>query len=150
MRKLLVLFIATIFVLPAVAQNPKKFDGLDMNLGNLSRLSDAKTRSISPENFTGEKGKGGMATKGVAHVASSELGQGWKVSPALEIKPGETLTPIDMNTERWILLAIGFVVSFFVAWGVVAWFTGWVRRHGFTPFAIYRILLGVYVLAALT
>jgi hypothetical protein len=39
-----------------------EFDGLDMNMGNLYRLSDAKTRSISPENFTGEKGKGGMAT----------------------------------------------------------------------------------------
>jgi undecaprenyl-diphosphatase len=64
-------------------------------------------------------------------------------------KPGETLTPIDMNGERWIILAIGFIVSFFVAWGVVAWFTAWVRRHGFTPFAIYRILLGVYVLTAL-
>jgi len=40
------------------AQN---FNGLDMNMGNLYRLSNAKTRSISPENFTGEKGKGGMA-----------------------------------------------------------------------------------------
>ena len=54
-----------------------------------------------------------------------------------------------MNTERWILLAIGFVMSFLVAWGVVAWFTAWVRRHGFVPFAVYRILLGVYVLAVL-
>ena len=36
------------------------FDGLQMNMGNLWRLSDAKTRSVSPENFTGEKGKGGM------------------------------------------------------------------------------------------
>ena len=43
------------------AQSNYPFNGLDMNMGNLSRLSDAKTRSISPENFTGEKGKGGMA-----------------------------------------------------------------------------------------
>jgi undecaprenyl-diphosphatase len=64
-------------------------------------------------------------------------------------KPGETLTPVVMTTERWILLAIGFVVSFFVAWGVVAWFTAWVRRRGFMPFAIYRILLGAYVLMVL-
>lgn len=63
--------------------------------------------------------------------------------------PGETLPPIDMNTARWIILAIGFVVSFFVAWGVVAWFTAWVRRRGFTVFAVYRIILGVYVLAVL-
>ena len=40
------------------------FNGLGSNLGNLSLLSKAKTRSISPENFTGEKGKGGMATEG--------------------------------------------------------------------------------------
>jgi len=39
------------------AQQPQKLDGLDMNLGNLSKLSDAKKRSISPENFTGAKGK---------------------------------------------------------------------------------------------
>ena len=41
-----------------------RFNGLGMHLGNLARLSAAKTRSISPENFTGEKGKGGMATDG--------------------------------------------------------------------------------------
>ncbi|OKO81482.1 hypothetical protein [Bradyrhizobium sp. AS23.2] len=37
------------------------FSGLGLHLGNLSRLSNAQTRSISPENFTGEKGKGGMS-----------------------------------------------------------------------------------------
>ncbi len=57
------------------------FDGLGMNLGNLSRLSQAETRSISAENFTVEKGKGGMATEGTGAIASRELGQGWKVSP---------------------------------------------------------------------
>jgi undecaprenyl-diphosphatase len=63
--------------------------------------------------------------------------------------PGETLPPIDMSTERWIILAIGFVVSFFVAWAVVAWFTAWVRRRGFTIFAVYRIIVGIFVLAVL-
>ena len=60
----------------------QKFDGLDNNLSNLYRMSDAKTRSISPENFTGEKGKGGMATldEGSAANAARELGQGWKVN----------------------------------------------------------------------
>jgi undecaprenyl-diphosphatase len=47
-----------------------------------------------------------------------------------------------MNANNWIVLAIGFVVSFIVAWGVVEWFLFWVRKHGFTIFAIYRILLG--------
>ena len=53
-----------------------EFNGLGLHLGNLSRLSRAKTRSISPENFTGEKGKGGMSTDGPAASAARGLGQG--------------------------------------------------------------------------
>jgi undecaprenyl-diphosphatase len=53
---------------------------------------------------------------------------------------------IVMNSQNWMVLAIGFVVSFIVAWGVVEWFLAWVRRHGFTPFAIYRILIGIALL----
>jgi len=45
-----------------------------------------------------------------------------------------------------MVLLIGFVVSFFVAWGVVAWFMNWVRQRGFTPFAIYRIVVGAALL----
>ena len=48
--------------------------------------------------------------------------------------------------ERWIVLIIGFVVSFIVAWGVVEWFLHWVRKHGFTIFAIYRIILSTALL----
>jgi undecaprenyl-diphosphatase len=53
---------------------------------------------------------------------------------------------VVMNTQNWIVLAIGFVVSFIVAWGVVGWFLAWVRRHGFVPFAVYRILLAIALL----
>jgi undecaprenyl-diphosphatase len=49
---------------------------------------------------------------------------------------------VAMNPERWMVLLIGLVVSFIVALGVVEWFLFWVRKHGFTMFAIYRILLG--------
>lgn len=81
------------------------FDGLDVNMGNLYRLSNAKTRSISPENFTGEKGKGGMAKPedsakpNVANSAgaASELGQGWKVNPFVNIMPGETFTLAEID-----------------------------------------------------
>lgn len=66
------------------------FNGLYLNMGNLARLSKAKTRSISPENFTGEKGKGGMSTDGLAAKAARDLGQGWKVSPYIWIEPGQT------------------------------------------------------------
>ena len=58
------------------------FNGLGMHLGNLSRLSNAKTRSISPENFNGEKGKGGMATEGTGANAGRDLGLTWKISPS--------------------------------------------------------------------
>jgi hypothetical protein len=66
------------------------FNGLGMGMGTLSRLSRAQTRSISPENFTGEKGKGGMATEGTGMNAARDLGRGWKISPSVKIKPKET------------------------------------------------------------
>ena len=63
-------------------------------LDQLHQLSDVKSRSISPENFTGDKGKGGMATlkEGSAAKAARELGQGWKVNPYIHIEPGKTFT----------------------------------------------------------
>ncbi|WP_153797242.1 glycoside hydrolase family 172 protein [Foetidibacter luteolus] len=75
----------------------QKFSGLDVNLGNLYRLSDAKTRSISPENFKGEKGKGGMATTGTGERASRDLGQKWKVSPSVVIKAKTTYTIAEIE-----------------------------------------------------
>ena len=50
-------------------------------MSNLAILSGAQTRSISPENFSGAKGKGGMAKKGPGFEAARDLGQGWKISP---------------------------------------------------------------------
>lgn len=52
----------------------------------------------------------------------------------------------QIDAHGWIVLAIGFVVSFIVAYGSVAWFMAWVRRRGFTPFAVYRIVIGILVL----
>ena len=59
---------------------------------------------------------------------------------------GVAAAHVVMNPERWMVLLIGTAVSFIVALGVVEWFLMWVRRHGFVPFAIYRILLGVVLL----
>ncbi|MCE7907144.1 MAG: DUF2961 domain-containing protein [Candidatus Omnitrophica bacterium COP1] len=73
------------------------FSGLDMNLGNLARLSNAVSRSISAENFTGEKGKAGMATEGFGAQAARDLGQGWKVSPAVHIDGTSTFTLADIE-----------------------------------------------------
>jgi undecaprenyl-diphosphatase len=59
------------------------------------------------------------------------------------------IAPLAVNAHEWIVLAIGFVVSFIVALAVVAWFMNWVRRRGFAPFAIYRIALGIVLLILL-
>lgn len=61
--------------------------------------------------------------------------------------PGEIVVPLVMTSHDWIVLAIGFVVSFLVALGVVEWFLLWVRRHGFVIFAFYRIILGSVLLS---
>ena len=70
-----------------------------LGMGNLSRLSKAKTRSISAENPTGEKGKGGMATSGTGEKPARELGQGWKVSPSVNIKSGEVFDLANISNK---------------------------------------------------
>jgi undecaprenyl-diphosphatase len=62
---------------------------------------------------------------------------------------GKGANPIgvsQIDAHGWIVLAIGFVVSFFVAYAAVAWFMAWVRKRGFAPFAVYRIIVGALVL----
>jgi undecaprenyl-diphosphatase len=59
------------------------------------------------------------------------------------------IAPLTINAHQWIVLVIGFVVSFFVALAVVAWFMNWVRARGFVPFALYRIVLGIGLLTLL-
>lgn len=73
------------------------FNGLGMHLGNLPQLSNAVTRSISAENFTGEKGKGGMATEGTGADAARELGRGWKISPCIHVLGNATVELANIN-----------------------------------------------------
>src|SRR5437588_11941285 len=72
--------------------NSYNFNGLCMSLGNVSRLSNAKTRSISAENFTGEKGQGGKATEGTGARSARDLGIGWKISPSVVIASQSVFT----------------------------------------------------------
>ncbi len=100
-----IVFVFSVLLMVGEVFSQSTFNGLDMNLGNLSKMSNAKTRSISPENFTGEKGKAGMAKledKDKPNVANAshearDLGQGWKVNPYINIKPGETFTIAEME-----------------------------------------------------
>lgn len=100
------LLLLTTLLVPALSLAQSRFNGLDMNMGNLFRLSDAKTRSISPENFSGEKGKAAMAdpvadrekiNMANASNAARDLGQGWKVNPYVRIKAGETFTIAEIT-----------------------------------------------------
>ena len=92
-------FIITSLICGCSTNSTPLFNGLDMNMGTLSKLSDAQTRSISAENMTGEKGGGAKAealpkirnVSNASHPAS-ELGKGWKVNPYLQIAPNEVIT----------------------------------------------------------
>lgn len=104
MKRFQLLFVLAVFV-AMQGNSQSKFNWLDMNMDNLYRLSDAKTRSISPENFTGEKGKGGMPKSedkdkpntANAFNATRDLEQGWKVNPYVRIQPGETFTMAEIE-----------------------------------------------------
>lgn len=107
MNKIFLTFSLLFFAVGCVfAQKTYPYNGLDSNMGNLYRLSNAKTRSISPENFTGEKGKGGMADpvkdkdkRNIANAAypARDLGQTWKVNPYIKIAGGEVFTIAEMD-----------------------------------------------------
>jgi hypothetical protein len=90
------LFASPARALAQPARGDRPFNGVTTGVGDLSRLSRAKTRSISPENFTGAKGGGGQAIDGTGARAAHDLGKGWKVSPSVEIKAGETFTLADI------------------------------------------------------
>jgi hypothetical protein len=93
-KGLLILMLGTLVL---YAEEEKMFNGLYLNLGKLFRLSHAQSRSISPENFSGEKGKAGMSVDGPAMKAARDLGQGWKVSPYVIIKPKEMFVLADIK-----------------------------------------------------
>ena len=76
--------------------------GFNNMMSGLSVITNYESRSICPENFTGEKGKGGMATEGLGANAARDLGQGWKVSPAVRIEPGETFELCNIEAEAMI------------------------------------------------
>jgi hypothetical protein len=110
-----------LLVPPAAMAAEGGFDGIGVDMGNLHRLSGAKTRSICPENFTGEKGKAAMAgEEGSAWNAARDLGRGWKTSPYVRVKGKSTftlaeidgpgaiqhiwMTPAPLGKTRWFIL----------------------------------------------
>jgi len=101
MKRFFVLLLLFVMFLGSVFSQNIPSNGMQNNLGSLYMLSNAKSRSISPENFTGEKGKGGMAKvgEGSASNAARELGQGWKLNPFIEIAKGQTFTLAEIDGQ---------------------------------------------------
>ncbi len=75
---------------------------------------------------------------------------GYDLYKTLREGQASALGGAEMTAHAWAVLALGFVVSFVVAYAVVAWFMAWVRKRGFVPFAIWRILAGAAVLIWMT
>src|SRR3954465_5438918 len=98
-RSILLIFLFSWLYTNGQAQKPAPFNGVEVNLSNLFRLSSAKSRSISPENLTGEPGKGGMTAveAGTAKENARDLGRGWKVNPYINIEVGQTATLAEIN-----------------------------------------------------
>src|SRR5258708_4345487 len=96
MRTMLVgVMIALLFGTRLSAQST--FNGVESNLTNLYRLSPARSRSISPENYNGAKGAGGKAASGTGSGPARDLGQGWKMNPCVVIKAGQTFTVAEIE-----------------------------------------------------
>jgi hypothetical protein len=94
MKKRVLIVLASCLSIGAFAQS---FNGINTDISNIFMLSDAKSRSISPENFNGEKGKGGMATTGTGQNAARDLGKGWKISPSVVIKAHTTFNVAEIT-----------------------------------------------------
>ncbi len=79
-------------------------------------------------------------------IPTMVVATGYDLLKSLRGKGANPIGVSQIDAHGWVVLAIGFVVSFVVAYGAVAWFMAWVRRRGFIPFAVYRIILGALVL----
>ena len=79
-------------------------------------------------------------------IPTMVVATGYDLLKSLRGKGDNPIGVSQIDPHGWVVLAIGFVVSFIVAYGSVAWFMAWVRKRGFTPFAIYRIVIGSAVL----
>src|SRR5919108_4822511 len=80
-------------------------------------------------------------------IPTMVVATGYTLLKSLRGKGENPIGVSQLTPQQWAILAIGFVVSFLVAYGSVAWFLAWVQRRGFAPFAVYRIVVGMLVLA---
>src|SRR5262249_47698435 len=79
-------------------------------------------------------------------IPTMVVATGYTLMKSLRGKAENPIGVSDLTSHQWVILGIGFVVSFLVAYAIVAWFMAWVRKRGFGPFAVYRIVVGIAVL----
>jgi undecaprenyl-diphosphatase len=80
-------------------------------------------------------------------IPTMVVATGYTLLKSLRGKGDNPIGVSQITSRQWVILAIGFVVSFVVAYASVAWFMAWVRKRGFAPFAVYRMVVGIAVLA---
>jgi undecaprenyl-diphosphatase len=80
-------------------------------------------------------------------IPTMVVATGYTLLKSLRGKRENPIGVSQITSPQWVILGIGFVVSFVVAYASVAWFMAWVRKRGFAPFAVYRIIVGIAVLA---
>lgn len=150
------------WIVDAVCRNPKTLHMEEMTLGQavwigamqiLSAVFPGTSRSMSTiaaGQISGMSRPAALEFSFFLSMPTMVVATGYDllktIMPRHQEKVGDNLAPLHMTPHNWIVLLIGTVVSFFVAWLVTAWFMRWVRTRGFTPFAIYRILLGIGLL----
>jgi len=79
-------------------------------------------------------------------IPTMAVAVGYELLKSLLGKGENPIGVSEIGAHEWAVIAVGLVVSFVVAYASVAWFMSWVRKRGFAPFAVYRIILGIAVL----
>src|ERR1017187_8191392 len=102
MKKYKLLLLLVFLSIKAKPQQGALSDGIQVNMDNIYMLSNAKSRSISPENFDGAKSGGGKAASGTGEGPAKELGRGWKISPSVVIKSKSTFTIAEIENAGCI------------------------------------------------
>src|ERR1700726_311023 len=130
----------------------------DMSLGQamwigacqiLSAVFPGTSRSMSTITAGQVAGMSRAAAPGIFFFFSlppMAMAVAYSLFKSLRGKDENPIGVAQIDAHQWIVLLIGLVVSFVVAYGAVAWFMGWVRKRGFAAFAVYRIILGAVVL----
>jgi undecaprenyl-diphosphatase len=131
----------------------------DMNLGQaiwigacqiLSAVFPGTSRSMSTiaaGQLAGMSRAAALEFSFFLSIPTMVVATGYDLLKSLRGKGENAIGVTHIDAHGWVVLLIGFLVSFIVAYGAVAWFLAWVRKHGFAPFAAYRIVVGALVLA---